>query len=39
MLRVRAQGYGGTAGSYTLMISEGMEPRQGTDWEVGAEIQ
>lgn len=39
MLRIRAQGYGGTSGTYTLVISEGMEPRQETDWEVGTEIQ
>ncbi|MEE4315612.1 MAG: PPC domain-containing protein, partial [Erythrobacter sp.] len=29
MLRIRAQGYGGSAGAYTLVISEGMEAPAG----------
>lgn len=32
MLRIRAQGFGGSAGAYTLTISEGMEARASDDW-------
>ncbi len=39
MLRIRAQGYGGTAGAYTLVITQGMEARAGSEWEVEPSIQ
>lgn len=32
MLRIRAQGFGGSAGAYTLTISEGMEARASDGW-------
>ncbi|WP_338244057.1 hypothetical protein [Aurantiacibacter hainanensis] len=34
-LRIRAQGYGGSSGSYTLVITEGMEQRADAGWHGG----
>ncbi|MEL1250731.1 PPC domain-containing protein [Aurantiacibacter gilvus] len=34
MLRIRAQGFGGSAGAYTLTITEGMEPRASDSWGI-----
>lgn len=36
-LRIRAQGYGGSSGSYTLVITEGMEQRADGGWIAGEE--
>ena len=39
MLRIRALGYGGTAGAYTLVVTQGMEAPAAPEWEAGSSIE
>ena len=39
MLRIRAQGFGGSAGAYTLVINEGLEARVYEAWEAEAAVE
>lgn len=39
MLRIRAQGFGGSAGAYTLVINEGLEARAYDAWEAEAAME